>query len=246
MTTLSWKQYLQIQEEEGKGHYHVEDLSEHPTNESVYSTERHSSCSSGENDDRNGSEAKARSSSDSSLPASPSDPALKKPEELTLADKWKLAAGYFVLKGGLSIAFHMQRAMGTLMLPENLQPWNPNSWQQGALNELLSMRANKKADPAADTADEQGESLLEPGGEPMDVDVNKEFEDFVKAAAIADDPIKAEKWKCFEEIVWLQQRSNKALQFLHTREAGALDFTGIEYLNPDNPGSFSPGVMNQL
>jgi hypothetical protein len=89
------------------------------------------------------------SASDSLLPTSPSDPALKKTNQLTIADKWKMAAEYFMLEGGLSLGFHMQRTMRTLMLPEKMQPWNRNSWQQEQLDSLLYLRANKKAEMAA-------------------------------------------------------------------------------------------------
>jgi hypothetical protein len=243
MTTLSWKEYLHIQEEEGKGQYHSADLSEPSANESGHSAKRQSSASSGRNDNSLRSAGKASSGSSDSLPVSPLDPALKKAEELTLADKWKLAAEYFVLEGGLSIGFHMQRTMGKLVLPENMQPWNRKSWQQEQLTQLLSMRASKKAEAAFNTYQRQGENLQH--GEPMAVDASKEFTDFVKAAAIADNPVKAEKWRCLEEMVWLYG-SNKALRFLHTREAGNLDFTGIEQLDPDRPDSFGPDVMERL
>jgi hypothetical protein len=61
-----------------------------------------------------------------------------------------------------------------------------------------------------------------------------------------ENPTKAEKWKCLEEMVWLQHGSNEVLQYLHWREAETLDFTGIEHLDPDRADSFGPEVMEQL
>jgi hypothetical protein len=127
VTTLSWKEYLHIREEEEYGQYQAGDPFDPPSNDFRQTSERHSSgfscgnaCSLGGGDNRSDGSNRA-------LPASPSDPALKKPEKLTVGEKWKLTAEYFVLEGGLSIGFHMQRSMGTLMLPEKLQPWNRNS-----------------------------------------------------------------------------------------------------------------------
>jgi hypothetical protein len=158
----------------------------------------------------------------------------------------ELAAEHFVLEGGLSIGFHMQRSMGTLMLPEKLQPWNRNSWQQGQLNDLLYLRANKKAEALANVDERQGESKQM--GEPMGIEqpASKEWSVFAKTAAIAGNPLKADKWRCLEELVWLQHGSKKAPQFLHIRDAGNLDFIGIENLDPDRADSFGPEVMNQL
>jgi hypothetical protein len=61
-----------------------------------------------------------------------------------------------------------------------------------------------------------------------------------------ENPTKAEKWKCLEEMAWLQHGSNEILQYLHWHEAETLDFTGIEHLDPDRAGSFGPEMMEQL
>lgn len=144
MTTLSWKEYLHLQEQGGEGPYHVEDPLEPRADDAQQAAESQSSDESGEKDQLSGSTNQSSSTDNSSLPASPTDQALKKPIDLTVADKWKLVAQYFVLEGGLSAGFHIQRAMGTLMLPEKLQPWNSKFWQQDELNSLLYLRASKK------------------------------------------------------------------------------------------------------
>lgn len=249
VTTLSWKDYLQIQERQGKGHYHTEDLYEPPINDALHSAEQPLSASSGAKNDRGGSADASGSGSEPSLPTSPSDVALKKPEDLTVVDKWKLAAENFVLEGGLSHGFHMQRTMGTLILPEKLQPWNPDAWQQEQLDNLLYMRLNKKKAPHA-TSDQQHIEYVRPD-DPMDEQripetPNASYENLAKTAAIAENPVKAEKWRCLEELVWLQDGSNRVLQFLHARDANELDFTDSEHLDPDRADSFGPEVMEQL
>jgi hypothetical protein len=230
-----------MQEEEGKGHYHAEDLVERCPN-----GKRHLRNNGDRRDDAPQDTKEGSSSSDGSVPSSPTDPALKKPDELTVADKWKLAAEHFVLEGGLSIGFHMQRSKGTLMLPEKLQPWNRNSWQRQQLDDLLSTRANKQKGKTSGPDQERGKAIHEDHPIKVEDVSNPDLKNLLKAAAIADNPSKAEKWKCLEELVWLQHGSNKILQHLQARESGDLDFTGMEHLDPDRDDSFGPDVMEQL
>jgi hypothetical protein len=235
MTTLSWKSFLRLQEEQKNSPYHLEDVVPLTTDEPGQPPERHLSGSSGE--DKGGNEE----GSNDSMPTSPTDPALKKPEDLTVSDKWKLIGEWHKLEGGLSIVFHLQRSMSNLLLPKKLQPWNRDSWQHEQLNELLERRTNQKAEMEAQEHNAKIARLTE-----IDLIQYKEIKDFAKAAAIAEDPVKAEKWKCLEELVYLQDGGIIAVEFLHKREAGTLDFTGKEKLDPDRTDSWGPEIKDYL
>ena len=85
------------------------------------------------------------SSSDSSNPPTPTDPALKKPEELTLADKWLLAEESFFFLNIPSNQFLNMRISNTIdwrLLGNraDIDPGYSTSWSQPVLDHLLNMR----------------------------------------------------------------------------------------------------------